>query len=193
MGGDIRDIQTLIEDAFVDIQRDDDCTLHQSQFSDTFGDFEISDEEWNRLRDAERFRDPETDWRKVPAASLDECDAALSHATPQCWCFYLPAYMRRALELLETDLWFPDSMVFHLTSAHDSRSHLLPRFTLLDAVQQNAIVAFLEYVRDHRRDKYRSQAAAEALTSYWALPVAKRPTDQILLLDGWPKGKSTPQ
>jgi len=69
----------------------------------------------------------------------------------------------------------------------------LARFTLLDAVQQNAIVAFLEYVRDHPGDKYRSQAAAEALTSYWALPVAKRPTDQILLLDGWRKGKSTPQ
>jgi len=93
MGRDIRDIQTLIEDAFVGIQRDDGCTLHQSQFSDTFGDFDISDEEWNRLRDAERFRDPETDWRDVPAASL----------------------------------------------------------------QQNAIVAFLEYVRDHPRDKYRSK------------------------------------
>jgi len=162
MGRDIRDIQTLIEDAFVGIQRDDGCTLHQNQFSDTFGDFDISDEEWNRLRDAERFRDPETDWRDVPAASLDECDAALSHAPPQCWCFYLPAYMRRALELL-------------------------------DAVQQNAVVAFLEYVRDHRRDKSRSQAAAEALISHWALPVAKRPTDQILLLDGWSKGKSTPE
>jgi hypothetical protein len=154
MGRDVRDIQTLIVEAFVGIRRDDDCTLHQSQFSDTFGDFDISDEEWYRLRDAERFRDPETDWRDVPAAALDECDAALSHATPQCWCFYLPAYMRRALELLETDLWFPHSVVFHLTYAHDSRSHL---------------------------------------TSYWALPVAKRPTDQILWLDGWSKGKSTPE
>ena len=38
MGRDTRDIQTLIEDAFVGIQRDEDCTLHQSQFSDTFGD-----------------------------------------------------------------------------------------------------------------------------------------------------------
>ena len=129
----------------------------------------------------------------MPAAVLDECDAALSHATPQGWCFYLPAYMRRALELLETDLWSPDSVVFHLTYRHDSRSHLLPRFTLLDAVQQNAIVAFLEYVRDHPRDMYRSKAAAEALISYWALPVAKRPTDQILLLDARSKGKSTPQ
>jgi len=82
MGRDIRDVQTLIEDAFVGNQRDDDCTLHQSQLSDTLGEFDISDEEWNRLRDAERFRDPETDWRTVPAAALEERDVALSHATP---------------------------------------------------------------------------------------------------------------
>ena len=46
MGRDIRDFQTLIEDAFVGIQRDDGRALHQSRFNDTFGDFDISDEEW---------------------------------------------------------------------------------------------------------------------------------------------------
>jgi hypothetical protein len=86
MGMNVHDIQRLIEDAFVGVRRDNGCTLHQSQFSDTFGDFDISD-------------------------------------------------------------------------------------------------AFLEYVRDHPRDKYRWQAAAEALASYW-LTVAARPTDQILLRNG---------
>jgi hypothetical protein len=53
-----------------------------------------------------------------PPISLDECNAALSHATPMSWLFYLPAYMRRALELLtgssgDSDL--PNSVIFHLT------------------------------------------------------------------------------
>src|SRR5262245_36690140 len=76
---------------------------------------EISQEEW----DAEKLRDPETDWRGVPADSLDECPAALSHASPQSWLFYLPAYMRYALELLATDALeaadLPSSVIFHLT------------------------------------------------------------------------------
>ncbi len=39
-----------------------------------------------------------TNWPDVPARSVDECDAALSHATAASWLFYIPAYMKRALE-----------------------------------------------------------------------------------------------
>ena len=90
-----RDVIALIEAAFTDVGRDEDCTLHQAQLADQSMSREISQEEW----DAEKLRDPETDWREVPAESLDECSAALSHASPQSWLFYIPAYMRRALEL----------------------------------------------------------------------------------------------
>jgi hypothetical protein len=70
--------------------------------------------------------------------------------------FYLPAYRRRELKLVDTGLCFPNAVVQHLTYSDSLRSHLLRRFKLLNAVQQNAIVAFLESVRDRPRNDYRS-------------------------------------
>src|ERR1700749_3582173 len=105
---ELEELLKLIDLAFMGTKRDEECTLHQAQFADTFGDVPITDDEWTRRRAAEKLRDPETDWRDIPASSLDECDAAQSHANPQSWHFYLPAYMRRALELLDADLWSED-------------------------------------------------------------------------------------
>ena len=178
------EVVKAIEVAFVGTTRDEECTLHQAQFTDTYGDFEITEEEWNARWDAEKARDPETDWRDVPASSIDECDAAQSHASPQSWYFYLPAYMRRALELLDTGRWLPGSVVFHLTYRADSRGYLLERFTLLNDDQQRAVVAFLEYVRDYSGGRRQhSKSAAEALDSYWALPISEKPTYRIILPD----------
>lgn len=99
MDRDIEGVLALIDLAFAGLQRDEDCTLHQAQLLDQTMSREISEEEWA----AAKGLDPQTDWRDVPAASLDECDAVLSHASPQSWLFYIPAYMKRALELLDDD------------------------------------------------------------------------------------------
>ncbi len=74
----LQDVIALIEATFADVTRDEDCTLHQAQLADQSMSREISPEEW----DAEKLHDPENDWRDVPARSLDECSAALSHASP---------------------------------------------------------------------------------------------------------------
>jgi len=184
MERNIHDIQALIEDAFAGIRRDEDCTLHQGQFRDTFGDFDITEAEWNCQYDAEKLRDPETDWRDVPTAAIDECNCAQSHLTPQGWCFYLPAYLRRALELIDTDLWLPDSVVFHLRYEKSLGAHVSERFELLNDAQQRAVIAFLEFVHDYARgkDRQRFEGAALALKSYWTIPANDRPTHRILLL-----------
>lgn len=74
----MQDVLALIDDVFTGIQRDESCTIHRAQLADETLDREIPDDEWLMAK----RRDPEVDWRDVPANSLDECDAALSHATP---------------------------------------------------------------------------------------------------------------
>ncbi len=171
---------SLLDRAFVGTKRDEDCTLHQAQLADQSLSREISQEEW----DAEKLRDPETNWRDVPATSIDECPAALSHASPQGWLFYLPAYMRYALELLAADVLeaadLPSSVIFHLTynDKPPLQGYVLDRFEQLTASQEHAVVAFLECFRDHSRP-WLSKSADEALSTFWALPVDKRVRPRI--------------
>jgi hypothetical protein len=113
----------------------------------------------------------------VPASSLDECDAALSHATPSSCLFYLPAYMKRALELLaandrNSDL--PNSVTFHLTLDRGSSGpsfYVFERFRQITPAQERAIVAFLEYVKGYSTaDRWHPKCAKEALDSFWVMP-----------------------
>ena len=177
LGNSVQDVLALIDDAFASSQRDESCTLHQAQLADETLDREIRDDEWLIAK----HRDPEIDWRDVPASSLDECDAALSQATPTSWLFYLPAYMRRALELLKTnpkgsDL--PNNVIFHLTLDRGSsglRFYVFERFRQITPAQHRAIVAFLEYVKGYSTsDRWHPKCAKEALDSYWGIPEAER-------------------
>jgi hypothetical protein len=167
----------------VGLKRDEECTLHQAQLDDESGSRRISREEWM----AAKLWDPETDWRDVPASALEECDAALSHASAQSWHFYLPAYMERALDLIDT--WgrtppeqrplrvedLPFSVVWHLT--YCDKSGLGPlhleRYHRLNEAQESAVVAFLEFVRDSH--SFLADEADEALRKYWAMPQDQRP------------------
>ena len=58
-----RDIKRLLEVAFLGVQRDEQCTLHQAQLADQSLGRKTSREEW----EAAGRLDPETDWRDVPA------------------------------------------------------------------------------------------------------------------------------
>ena len=139
---------------------------------------EISEEEWA----AAKRLDPQTDWRDVPAASIDECDAVLSHASPQSWLFYIPAYMKRALELLDDDSPqsdLPNSVIFHLTLEKADQGlwwYVLERFKQLTSQQVEAVVGFLSYIVAHSSENsWNADRATEALNSYWKLPASERP------------------
>jgi len=174
----MQDVLALINDAFAGIQRDESCTIHQAQLADETLDREIPDDEWLMAK----RRDPEVDWRDVPANSLDECDAALSHATPTSWLFYLPAYMKRALELLNANSKssnLPNSVIFHLTLDRGTPGlscYVFERFRQVNPAQERAIVAFLEYIKGYSTsDTWHPKCAEKALDSYWGLP----PTDRF--------------
>ena len=172
---DLQAVLALIDEAFAEVQRDEDCTLHHAQLLDHTLDREISEDEWN----AAKRRDPETDWRDIPALAIDECDAALSHATLKSWLFHMPAYMRRALQLLDTDSWLPGSVIFHLTydnKHQDLGWRTIERFRQLTPRQVEAVVAFLSYiVAQPRKRSWITDHATEALNSYWSLPASQRP------------------
>ena len=176
---ELANVMTLINRAFVGTKRDEECTLHQAQLADQSMSRDITDEE----RRAARDRDSQLDWREVPGVYLDECDAALSQLSPQGWHFYLPAYLRRALELLEADLlssWLPGSVIFHLTFAPASKGldwYRLERFKQLSAEQERAVGAFLEFVVTNagNGDPSYAKDAARALKRYWSLSPQERP------------------
>jgi hypothetical protein len=174
-----QDIRALIETAFGDVRRDEDCTLHQAQWRDHYGDdSSLTDEQLDSIYEQKKQLDPETDWRDIDPDAIDECDAALSHADLQAWRFFIPAYMRRALDLLDTEVWLPGSVIFHLTASHDGplRHRTLERYEQLNEAQQAAVIAFLEYVRDYpAKNRWHSKSALEALEAYWKLSVDKRP------------------
>ena len=180
---DIEFVNATIEAAFAGVKRDEECTLHQAQLSDETMDREIPETEWQ----AAKAHDRATDWRDVPDDDLDKCDAALSHAMPGCWRFYLPEYMRRALRLLDASIsetWFPGSVIAHLSyPSKQQEGYILERSELLDAAQQKAVRTFLEYVRDYPapRTSYRREAEL-ALHKYWGLDQKDRPTRRKIIL-----------
>jgi hypothetical protein len=176
-------IKALIHETFQGLQRDEDCTLHQAQLDDDSMSRRIPREEWVAVK---RW-DPETDWQDVPASSLEACDCAFSYLTPQSWHFYLPAYMVRALDLI--DRWgrtppeerplevadLPWSVVYELTYCDEKGfgPKYLERFARLNEAQQSAVMAFLEFVRDS--GSFLADDADEALRKYWAIPADRRP------------------
>jgi len=168
-----------IEAAFAGVARDPEQSLHQAQLTDQGMSRRIPGREW---MEAER-RDRERSWTEVPGEALDECDAALSHFTPESWRFYLPAYLCRSLSLFvppdfndsklssvlhQLTLWPPEADV-------GMRGYLLERYQSLTPAQHEAVRHFLELVVQESlhlvettNDHYQIYDAAKtALESYW--------------------------
>ncbi|MDB6013959.1 MAG: hypothetical protein JWL65_6209 [Gammaproteobacteria bacterium] len=91
----------------------------------------------------------------------------------------MPAYMKRALQLLDTDAWLPGSMIFHLTydnKHQDLGWRTIERFRQLTPRQVEAVVAFLSYIVAYpNKGTWNADHATEALNSYWAFPASRRP------------------
>ncbi|HEX6862546.1 MAG TPA: DUF6714 family protein, partial [Thermoanaerobaculia bacterium] len=153
--------------------------LHQAQLTDQGISRRIHGGEWRE----EGRRDREKHWTEVPGEALDECDAALSHCTPESWRFYLPAYLCRSLSLFAPpdleDRMLHD-VLFHLTCHGDDdpglRAYILERYRSLTPAQHEAVRHFLELVIheslhlvETTNDHYQTyDAAKKALESYWS-------------------------
>lgn len=113
-------------------------------------------------------------WYEVEDTDLEECDAATSHLSPQSWRFYIPAYMRMTLKVLDKSIWetdVPHWTLFSLTLRDDYPGideHSLQRYRLLTPEQCRAVRDFLVYVRDYAYENPSySRDAQEALEAYW--------------------------
>lgn len=171
-------LRTMIEKAFAGVARDPEQSLHQAQLTDQGMSRRIPGSEWA----AAGRRDRERKWTEVPGEALDECDAALSHFTPESWRFYLPAYLCRSLALFtapdfKEDLL--DRVVFQLTLREEAseglKGYLLERYRSLTPSQHEAIRHFLELVVQESlhlvettNDHWQTYDSAKtALESYW--------------------------
>lgn len=171
-------LRTEIEVAFAGVVRDPEQSLHQAQLTDQGMSRQIPGREWREAGS----RDRERSWTEVPGEALDECDAALSHFTPESWRFYLPAYLCRSLALFtapdfKTDLL--DRVLFQLTLRKEAseglKGYLLERYQSLTPEQHEAVRHFLELVVheslhlvETTNDHWRLyEDAKTALESYW--------------------------
>jgi hypothetical protein len=170
--------------AFGYVQRDEGCTLHQAQLIDQSLHRDIPEEEYEEAK----LLDPYSNWYEVPSADIDACEAALSHITPEGWRFYIPAYMKRAIELVDKPIWETDltsSVIFHLTLPSNDplmRHYVLERFKILNEEQVQAVAMALTFFANHLSSTtdWREDATT-ALNSYWGLERAARPTVQMKL------------
>lgn len=180
---DKRAALAAIEDAFAGVPRDEACTLHQALLT---GEILIGETTLRGLTDEEvdamRQIDTHQHWRDVPADHIDRCDDALAFLSSDAWRFYIPAYMARALDVLDLPAWqtaLLGTVVFELelpTDDFSQRCFALERYVHLDDKQAAAVAGFLRYVAKHaRRDLADGEDAARALDLYWGLPPDRRP------------------
>jgi hypothetical protein len=176
-------VLAAIEQAFAGVPRDDTCTLHQALMT---GEILINEMTLRDLTEEElettRQLDSHEDWRDIPAEHLDGCDDALAFLTSDAWRFYLPAYLARALDVLEMPIWRTSllgTIVFELelpTDDFGQRCFALERYTTLDDRQADAVAAFLRYVAKHAPgDLADGEDAEAALRRYWGLAPDRRP------------------
>jgi len=170
--------------AFGYVQRDEGCTLHQAQLIDQSLHRDIPEEEYEEAK----LLDPYFRWFEVPGADIEACDAALSHISPAGWRFYIPAYIKRAIELVDKPIWetgLTSSVIYHLTLPGNDlfmQHYALERFKMLNDEQVRAVSMALTFIANHlsTQTDWREDAMI-ALNSYWGLEPHARPILQIKL------------
>jgi hypothetical protein len=100
-------------------------------------------------------------WHDLLDDAVEGTYAALFFLSPAGFRHFLPAYMSWVLRNPDSGAAVVDATIFALTPAasDELRAFTLSKFTLLDAAQRSAIVAFLEVMASH--------TDASAALDYW--------------------------
>jgi hypothetical protein len=157
----VEDVIRAIEAAFAGVRRGQ-TTLHEAEAMDSYASVEE--------RRKARARDPEEDWRDIPAAAIDECPTALSFFDPVSWRFYLPAFMRLGLQRLRDSPSPMDDVIYTLNQGSAPPSaveHALERFRTLNGAQAEVVHRFLTFASKND-DDFDALAAKDALDRYWS-------------------------
>jgi hypothetical protein len=165
----VQSLVARIEQVFPELPLPD-MTLRQAQLLDETLDREISQEEW----DATGRIDRGVVWKDIEPAALIGCDAALSHMSEAGFVYYIPAYMRLALNQLAAVVdphWESfGSIVFQLT---DRSNYSLARFKRFSDMQIDTVIGFLRQIR--AAGGFEGKMAEEALGAYWETSDARQP------------------
>ncbi len=140
-----------IEQAFKDIHLEDGIGLWEAQGLDDY----LTPEECRKLR----IKDEKNDWHKIPAADLYKCISSLSFFDAKGMRFHLPRFLFFDLGVSTTSEEksrnVSESTLFTLT--HDlENDYNRGRFSLLNSVQIQCIIHFLEYKQYEIIELYRN-------------------------------------
>ena len=164
-----------IESAFDGVERPD-TSLRQFRLTDQKGLSEdISNEEW---LNAGQSRIDHT-WQEIPESEIEECEVVLAHMQAAEFRYYLPAYMRHAVNHLSDPVWRSDILSMTVSSLFPSRNHpdlysySVRQMSLLDQGQRQAVIQFLKFVAENA-DFVQRPDAQKALERYWLADDDKR-------------------
>ncbi len=148
----IDEVIAKIETAFAEVEHPgDDHLLHDECLDDS---------------DIEDFYGG-VGWRDVPSKMIDKNSASLCFFSPEAFQYYLPAYMIWVLQNYTTDSITISTTISSLNAEPgDLRRFVLSKLSLLTKPQRMAIIAFLEFLRDHLHDAD-AEEAEDALNSWW--------------------------
>jgi hypothetical protein len=146
-----------------------DMTLRQAQLADESMDRKISDAEWDETGRGDQL----IQWTDIEPDVLIACDAALSHLSDPGFVYYIPAYMRLALNQMGA-LADPPWEVFGSTVSHLSgkTNYALGRYKVFEDVQIDVVIEFLRLV--YAGGGFEGKMAKDALDRYWETPDSRR-------------------
>lgn len=157
-----------IEVAFDGVQRAQ-TSLRQYQLTDQYGlSAEITKEDGiaaGKVRSDQK-------WQDIPAPELEACDCLLAHMPAADFTYYLPAYLRYALNHYQESrprTQMRSSMVCSLYPSQRDRAsfnYTAAQLSLLNAAQKRVVVQFLELIATEA-DWVEQPDAQKALERYW--------------------------
>jgi hypothetical protein len=145
---------------------------HQAHLADQSMSRRISEEEWVAAGKPDAGRT----WPQFSDEELIACDAALAFFDEESFVYYLPAYIRFAINHCDVDT---SDVASGLTttvvgSVTDRSPYSLGRYKRLSPAQRAAVVSFLEFIAEHA-DPFNAPLAQKALTRYWKTDEPDKP------------------
>lgn len=150
---------TLIEDAFAEVSLGEGITIHQREAIDNYQ----SEEEFERARRL----DDETRWQEIADEKIRRLGSHLTFLDPDSVRYHLPAFMRHALHVWDSDCSFgySDMILYSLEDGPRSDGYHAESFLKLDDSQHRAVAIFLKFVS--LVDPTYGKSASKGLRNGW--------------------------
>lgn len=146
-----------IETAFDGVSREGGISLHQAQALDECRD-------GDEVEQAGTL-DTETRWQDVPESEIAKMEVAMCFMDDIGLKYYLPAFMVYSIKHHETcETNSANHPIYQLIAKTEEEKK---RFSIFNTPQKKAIRRYLEYMAYFAGEEADSDAAKEALNSYW--------------------------